>query len=105
MAAAGAARVLTQIRPPCSAVVAAPPLKPNQPNHRIAAPSMTNGMLCGRWLGSLPKPLRLPMISTRISAATPALMWTTVPPAKSIAGPRAWPIAPSGPNSPPPQTM
>ena len=38
-----------------------PALKPNQPNHSRAAPSITNGRLCGR-IGSLPKPLRLPMI-------------------------------------------
>ncbi len=44
---------------------------------------MTNGRLCGR-IGSVPKPLRLPMRSASTSAATPALMWTTVPPAKSI---------------------
>ena len=76
--------VLTQARPATSlAAPAEPALKPNQPNHSSAAPSMTNGRLCGR-IGSLPKPLRLPITRASTRAATPALMWTTVPPAKSI---------------------
>src|SRR5690242_4094480 len=63
---------------------AEPALKPNQPNHSRAAPSSTNGRLCGR-MGSRGQPRRLP--STRQSArpAAPALMWTAVPPAKSSA--------------------
>ncbi|MNW61080.1 hypothetical protein D3C74_391140 [compost metagenome] len=84
IAAQVATVVLTQARPATSlAAPAEPALKPNQPNHRSAAPSITNGRLWGR-MGSLPKPLRLPMISASTRPATPALMWTTVPPAKSI---------------------
>ncbi|MCY1236559.1 hypothetical protein D9M72_492170 [compost metagenome] len=105
MAAAGATSVLIQIRPACSAVVAAPPLKPNQPNQRMAAPSMMKGMLCGRWLGSLPKPWRLPTMTARTSAATPELISTTVPPAKSMTCPNTEVMAPLAPSSPPPQTM
>ena len=37
--------------------------------------------------------------------ATPALMWTTVPPAKSMTGANVWPNQPFAEKSPPPQTM
>src|SRR5438270_10827244 len=40
---------------------ALPALKPNHPNHRIAAPSTTNGTLWGTD-ASLPQPLRLPSV-------------------------------------------
>ncbi|CAM5548866.1 hypothetical protein SGRIM128S_00096 [Streptomyces griseomycini] len=60
-----------------------PALKPNQPNHRSPAPSMTSGRLCGR-IGSFLKPMRLPMTRITPRAAAPALMWTAVPPAKSM---------------------
>src|SRR3990172_6670654 len=69
-------------RPP--EATALPALKPNQPNHRIAAPRIVIGRLCG-CMASLPNPLRLPIISIAASAAKAALMWTTVPPAKSRA--------------------
>src|SRR5918999_2464792 len=63
---------------------ALPALKPNQPNHRMPAPSMVKVRLWGaKWLS--PKPLLLPINSAAASAAMPALMWTTVPPAKSRA--------------------
>src|SRR5262249_23897551 len=61
-----------------------PALKPNQPNHSIAAPSSTNRRLCGR-LRSLGQPLRLPSTIASASPAAPALACTTVPPAKSSA--------------------
>ena len=61
-----------------------PALNPNQPNHRMPVPSMVNGRLWGG-IASLGQPFRLPMMSTTASAATPALMWTTAPPAKSRA--------------------
>ena len=86
-----------------SAVNAEPPLKPNQPNHSRAAPSITRGRLCGR-IGSAPKPLRRPTTRASTSAATPALMCTTVPPAKSI-GVAMDANGPSPDRSPPPQTM
>ena len=71
-----------------------PALNPNHPSHRIAAPVMTIGTLCGMNERE-PNPLRAPMYSTAASAAAPALMWTTVPPAKSIAPSPAAPSHPS----------
>ena len=50
----------------------------------MPAPSSVNGT----WWGSIalvPKSLRLPISSARTTAVTAALMWTTVPPAKSMA--------------------
>src|SRR5699024_10525170 len=88
---------------PCSIVEAAPPLKPNQPNHSRAVPSTVIGMLCG--LCAVEKRARRPMMTTSTSAEMPALMWTTVPPAKSMAGPNRLPIAPDSLSSPSPQTM
>ena len=105
MAAAGVTRVLTQMRPACSAVVAAPPLKPNQPNQRMAAPIMMKGTLCGRWLGSLANPWRFPTISARTKAAVPELTSTTAPPAKSITWPKTAVRAPPALMRPPPQIM
>src|SRR5579863_2345458 len=61
-----------------------PALKPNQPNHRSDAPTMVSVRLCGG-IGSLPKPTRLPSTNAPTRPATPALMCTTVPPAKSSA--------------------
>jgi hypothetical protein len=65
------------------AASAEPPLKPNHPNHRMPAPRATNGRLLGRDCRG--QPVRLPMTSTSARAATPALMCTAVPPAKSTA--------------------
>src|SRR5207248_6222962 len=79
-------------------VSALPALNPNQPNHRMAAPSTTNGTLCGT-NASLPQPLRFPRYRAQARAATPALMCTTVPPAKSSA-----PRCPA-PRNPPPHTQ
>src|SRR5918996_555358 len=73
-----------------------PALNPNQPNHRIAAPVMTIGTLCGT-KASLPYPRRRPRYTMAARAAAPALMWTTVPPAKSS--------APKVPSHPPPHTQ
>ena len=66
------------------AASAEPALKPNQPNHRMPVPSNVRGSECGGdgWLG---QPRRRPITITATSAAIPALMWTTVPPAKSSA--------------------
>ena len=63
---------------------AEPALKPNQPNHSSPAPSITNGTLCGR-MCSFGQPRRRPSRMAIASAAAPALMCTTVPPAKSSA--------------------
>src|SRR6266850_43528 len=61
-----------------------PALNPNQPTHSIAEPITAKGRLCGA-IGTFPYPPRLPMISTATRAEIPALMCTTVPPAKSNA--------------------
>src|SRR6476659_151688 len=66
------------------AASAEPALNPNQPNQSRPVPSNVSGSECGGvgWLGH---PRRRPMTITATSAAIPALMWTTVPPAKSSA--------------------
>jgi hypothetical protein len=78
------------------AASADPPLKPNQPTHNMPAPATVSVRL---WGGSawVPKPLRGPSTRAATRAATPAVMWTTVPPAKS-----SKPICIS---QPPPQTQ
>ena len=60
-----------------------PPLKPNQPTHNNPAPATVRAGLWGN-ISVLGKPIRLPSISATISAETPAVVWTTMPPAKSI---------------------
>ena len=93
MAAAVATWVLTSATAAMPlAPSAEPALKPNQPNHSRPAPSITSGRLCGR-IGSLPKPIRLPRTRARARPAAPALMWTAVPPAKSMR-PRSLAIQP-----------
>src|SRR5262245_7895706 len=67
-----------------SAATALPALKPYQPTQSMPVPIMVSTKLCGAML-SLPKPVRLPMMSARTSADQPDDMWTTVPPAKSMA--------------------
>ncbi len=85
IAAAGAAMVLRNAMAAMpSAASSEPALKPNQPNQRRPAPRSTNGGLCGTCM-PLANPTRLPSTSERASAAAPALMWTAVPPAKSMA--------------------
>src|SRR5713226_2473482 len=66
------------------AASAEPALKPNQPNHSSPAPSSTSGTLCGTIAVRL-KSFRGPSMAAATSADTPALMCTTVPPAKSSA--------------------
>ncbi len=61
-----------------------PALKPNQPTHSSEAPIIVMVSECGAMI-SLPKPMRLPTTSAPTRPAMPALMCTTVPPAKSIA--------------------
>src|SRR3954471_184893 len=61
-----------------------PALKPNQPTHSSEAPIMVMTSECGD-ISSLPKPVRLPTQIAPTRPAMPALMCTTVPPAKSIA--------------------
>ena len=75
---------------------AEPPLKPNQPTHSRTAPSMVIPGACGS--SALEgKPLRLPSSSAITSAETPAVVWTTMPPAKSS--------TPMPDSQPPPHTQ
>jgi hypothetical protein len=80
-----------------------PPLKPNQPIHRITTPRPTSGI---EWPGiarALPSgpylPLRAPSSSSAASAPTAPVRWTTDEPAKSMTG-----LPPTSDSRPPPQT-
>src|SRR3984957_2829322 len=85
MAVAVAIVVVMNVAPAAPlALVAEPALKPYQPNHSRPAPSITNGTLCGR-NSVVGQPLRLPSTIARTKPAVPELIWTAVPPAKSIA--------------------
>src|SRR5262245_43984422 len=66
------------------ALSALPALKPNQPVHRSPAPIRQRGRLWGG-IGSFPKPRRLPSMMAATMAEKPVDLWTTSPPAKSIA--------------------
>src|SRR3989344_1869478 len=70
------------------AVRAEPALKPNHPNHNSTAPRITKGMLLA-FSPRLDCFNLLPTKSAAASAEKPALMCTTVPPAKSKA-PSVW---------------
>jgi hypothetical protein len=84
-AAAVATQVFTKARAAAPlASRAEPALKPNQPTHSRAAPTMVRVRLCGA-KDSRPKPIRLPTMKAPTRPATAALMCTTVPPAKSRA--------------------
>src|SRR5438093_5651622 len=84
-AAAAAALVLTDASAAIPyAASADPALNPNQPNHKRPAPTKTSGTLCGE-IGTRRKSRRGPRNQAATSADTPALTWTTVPPAKSSA--------------------
>src|SRR5580704_17432726 len=67
-----------------SEATALPALKPYHPTQSIDVPTIHKTMLCGG-IGSLLNPRRGTSIKQRIRALHPELMWTTVPPAKSIA--------------------
>src|SRR6202040_3463901 len=67
-----------------SAATALPALNPYHPTQSIPVPTMQRTMLCGG-IGSLLNPIRGPRIRHKIRALQPEVMWTTVPPAKSIA--------------------
>src|SRR5262245_37981778 len=66
------------------ALSALPALNPNHPVHRRPAPTRQSGRLWGG-IGSLPKPRRLPSMIAATIAEKPLDMWTTRPPAKSMA--------------------
>src|SRR5499427_5318772 len=67
-----------------SAATALPALNPYHPTHSMPVPTIVSTMLCGR-KARLPKPVRLPRMRHSTSADQPDDMWTTVPPAKSMA--------------------
>ena len=71
-----------------SAPRAEPALKPYHPTQSIPVPTMQRTVLCGCII-SRPKPIRGPRMRHRMRADQPDDMWTTVPPAKSIAPMRA----------------
>ena len=79
-----------------SAARALPALKPNQPTQSMQAPVTVNGRLWGG-IAVVGKPRRLPSTKAATSAATPALICTTEPPAKSR--------NPRSPSQPPPHTQ
>jgi hypothetical protein len=82
--AAAAARCVARIADAADASAAStlPPLKPKQPTRRMPAPAIVMPGLCGgaRWCG---KRLRGPTMIAATSAI-PAVVCTTMPPAKSI---------------------
>ena len=67
-----------------SAARAEPALKPYQPTQRMPVPTAQRTMLCGV-MAFLPKPRRGPRMMQSSRADQPEVMWTTVPPAKSMA--------------------
>src|SRR5262245_37978244 len=67
-----------------SAATALPALNPYQPTHSMPVPTIVSTRLCGM-NARRPNPVRLPRIKHSTSADQPDDMWTTVPPAKSIA--------------------
>src|SRR5271165_775709 len=67
-----------------SAPTAEPALKPYHPTQSIAVPTMQRTVLCGDMISFL-KPILGPRMRQRTRADQPDDMWTTVPPAKSIA--------------------
>ena len=61
---------------------ALPALKPNQPTQSMPVPATVSVRLWGG-IGVVGQPRRTPSTSATTSAATPAVMCTTIPPAKS----------------------
>jgi tRNA pseudouridine(55) synthase len=66
-----------------SAATSEPALNPNQPNHSRVAPSTERTGEKG-FMAAVPYPFLLPRSIATTKPATPALICTTVPPAKSI---------------------
>ena len=94
-AAAVAAWVTSMAMPAApSAARAEPALKPNQPTHSMEAPMTVITRLWGGDEGVRVAPPPADDHRRPRGAATPALMWTTVPPAKSMM-PRSQKKAPS----------
>ena len=97
-AAAAVASWVTSMAMPASvpAATALPALKPNQPTHRIDAPSTLSVRLCGR-VSRSGKPRRGSIMAAITRPAVPAVRCTTRPPANSS--------TPSAPSQPPPHTQ
>ena len=92
VAMAGAMVVVTKMEPSSSTEVAAAPLKPYQPSHRMKTPSAPIGRLCpgnAFTFVTLPVlsftnlPIRGPSIAAPIRAEIPPTMWMQLEPAKS----------------------
>ena len=84
MAAAEAKLVVAKARVAVPlAARAEPALNPNQPNQSSPVPNTTKGILAGAAACPWVKLWRLPKKTAPARAAKPALMCTTVPPAKS----------------------
>src|SRR5436190_1168970 len=83
--AAAAANWVARIAEAAEALAASalPPLKPNQPTHSMAAPTVVIAGFCGGEI-RFGKPSRGPMSHAATRADTPAVVCTTMPPAKSI---------------------
>src|SRR5436190_14985769 len=71
-----------------SGASALPALKPYHPTQSKPVPTMQSTMLCGAMISFL-NPSRCPRRIHKTSADQPEVMWTTVPPAKSMARTRA----------------
>src|SRR5438477_7988859 len=67
-----------------SGASALPALKPYQPTQSKPVPTMQSTILCGAMI-SLRNPSRCPRRMQSTNADQPDVMWTTVPPAKSMA--------------------
>ena len=80
-----------------SAARADPPLKPNHPTQSIEAPIIVNTGLCGGVRLFLLNEFLLPKTIAMTNAPTPAVVCTTIPPAKSF--------TPICPRNPPPHTQ
>ena len=96
--------VVRKMEPSCSILVAAAPLKPYQPSHRMKHPRQPMGRLCpGKALtpvifpalSLVNFPIRGPRIAAPIRALIPPTIWIAQEPAKS------W--KPSSDSQPPPQ--
>ena len=91
VARAGAIVVATKMLPSCGTEVAAAPLNPYQPNHKMNTPSAPIGILCpGKAFTFIEPsaffvnfPMRGPTIAAPIKAQIPPTMWIQFEPAKS----------------------
>ena len=88
VAIAGEIVVVRKIDPKSLNDVAAAPLNPYQPNHRMNTPSAPIGILCPGIACGLPVrtlyfPIRGPSILAPISAEIPPTIWIAQDPAKS----------------------